>query len=1020
MKKVFVCVMALLSAVPLMAQRGFVPDASYYGSNYWAPDTLGDVRAVVSVAVPSDYVKAFIPWRRRDKAPEQKSLVIMDADNNVVNDVLPLTINKEYGEVLFKAPKAGRYVVYYLPYHTSGGPYPKVTYPKYPDRSEAAWREQAERLAAKIAKGKAKDVAEASFLKFESLGDFNSFYPMEITATSEEKRQLTDKNADKPFLLFPEDRKYPIRMFDNVAYRQYAEGASGSFYGEATLNEYYVFQLGLWAFKGDVKGVKVAFSDLVNDKGDKIPADSMTCFNTQGVDWEGKPQQFNVDVSKGRMQPLWLGVQMPGHATAGLYKGTVTVQDASGREQKVGVSILLSDNYLVDKGDKDLWRLSRLRWLNSQLQANDALVKPYTPMTLEGHTVGVLGRTLTTDALGLPQAIRSYFTEEMTSIGKTPLEILAKPMAFRIVQNGHELPLDVVSPAHFRKLDDGAVVWSSQARAGDLSLTLNARMEFDGYVSYNIKVKAENATSVDDIALLTPMNPAVAKYRLGMGFEGSRRPAEGHWKWDVKKNQEGFWFGTVNGGMQCLFRDTNYRRPLNTNFYQMQPLNLPPSWYNEGKGGIDYKEADGVLRVSTYSGARSLKAGEELNFNFLTFITPFRPIDTEKQWNDRYFHGYLPAEQVRKVKAGSDENAYHSADVVTEMGANVINLHHGNAVNPHINYPFFRPDFMKQYIDGAHEKNQRVKIYYTVRELTNWTPELFALKSLGHEIFSPGKGGGYAWLQEHFGDDYIAGWFVNAYKDAAIVNAGISRWHNFYVEGLNWLAKNVGIDGVYIDDLAFDRTTMKRIRRVLDANRPNALIDVHSCNQFDEADGYINSAFLYMEHFPFLDRLWFGENFKYEKGPDYWLTDVSGIPFGLMSEMLQDGGNPYRGMLYGMTAREPSNPMPARLWKAWDQFGIKGCRMMGYWVSYNPVKTNTDDVLATSYIRKGKVMIALASWAGTDKKVRLQMDWKQLGLNPKTAKLKATAIEGFQTEQTLNPADDITVPKGKGYLLVLE
>ena len=64
------------------------------------------------------------------------------------------------------------------------------------------------------------------------------------------------------------------------------------------------------------------------------------------------------------------------------------------------------------------------------------------------------------------------------------------------------------------------------------------------------------------------------------------------------------------------------------------------------------------------------------------------------------------------------------------------------------------------------------------------------------------------------------------------------------MEGLNWLTKNVGIDGVYIDDLAFDRNTMKRIRRVLESNRPDPRIDVHSANQFNPADGYINSIFL--------------------------------------------------------------------------------------------------------------------------------------------------------------------------------
>jgi hypothetical protein len=89
------------------------------------------------------------------------------------------------------------------------------------------------------------------------------------------------------------------------------------------------------------------------------------------------------------------------------------------------------------------------------------------------------------------------------------------------------------------------------------------------------------------------------------------------------------------------------------------------------------------------------------------------------------------------------------------------------------------------------------------------------MRSLGHEIYSTGKGGGYSWLQEHLGDDYIAAWYVPEIKDAAIVNSGMSRWHNYYVEGMNWLVQNVGIDGIYLDDVAFDRITMKRIKRVL-------------------------------------------------------------------------------------------------------------------------------------------------------------------------------------------------------------
>lgn len=93
---------------------------------------------------------------------------------------------------------------------------------------------------------------------------------MEIIATAQEKQALIDANSNKPFLLLPEDRKYPIRMFDDLSYRQVTQGATGEFFGEADLNEYYVLQLGLWAFKNPVNGVKVTFTDL-KGRNESIP-----------------------------------------------------------------------------------------------------------------------------------------------------------------------------------------------------------------------------------------------------------------------------------------------------------------------------------------------------------------------------------------------------------------------------------------------------------------------------------------------------------------------------------------------------------------------------------------------------------------------------------------------------------------------------------------------------------------------------------------------------------------------------
>jgi hypothetical protein len=493
---------------------------------------------------------------------------------------------------------------------------------------------------------------------------------------------------------------------------------------------------------------------------------------------------------------------------------------------------------------------------------------------------------------------------------------------------------------------------------------------------------------------------------MGLGLKGGNRPDTLKWKWDVaNKNQDGAWIGDVNAGLQYSLRDQHYVRPLNTNFYLQKPLLLPSSWGNEGKGGIQVFKKGKAILSDNYSGSRTMKKGDTLYYNFTLLITPFHPINTDFQWSNRFYH------------------KYENLDTIKATGANLINIHHATPINPFINYPFIAHKEMKSYINEAHLKGLKVKIYNTVRELSNSAYETFPLRSLGHEIYSPGKGGGYSWLQEHLGEDYIAAWYVPEIKDAAVVNSGMSRWHNYYVEGMNWLVKNVGIDGIYLDDVAFDRTTMKRIKRVLTKDGHPGIIDLHSANQYNKSDGFNNSANLYMEHFPYLNRLWFGEYFYYDKNsPDFFLTEVSGIPFGLMGEMLQDGGNAWRGMVYGMTNRMPwsdgADPRP--IWKAWDNFGMQGSKMIGYWVENNPVKSNQANVPVTIYRKDKSVLIALASWANEDVKIKLNVDWKALGIDPAKATITAAEVKNFQPAASFKDQEEITVPKGKGWMLVIK
>ena len=77
MKKLFLWALSALLTLPAAAQD-FVPEASFYGENYWTPDTLGNHRAIVSVNTPASVAEAYIPWRRRDANPEQKGIIVIN------------------------------------------------------------------------------------------------------------------------------------------------------------------------------------------------------------------------------------------------------------------------------------------------------------------------------------------------------------------------------------------------------------------------------------------------------------------------------------------------------------------------------------------------------------------------------------------------------------------------------------------------------------------------------------------------------------------------------------------------------------------------------------------------------------------------------------------------------------------------------------------------------------------------------------------------------------------------------
>lgn len=991
--------MKVLVCLALAAVTGLQAQEPRYGTGSWDADSLGDQRAVIRVRQAAPAVRVTIPWRRRDSLPEGRDIVVLSQASGKSMRLARGHIDRDAGTIAFEpADGPGEYDVYYLRYTGSvRANYPRVSYPR-PSPGDSAWI----RLLALEPEGMGdgwRGLPEAELVEIQSDGAWNSLAPMELIAGKEETRALLERHAGAALLLFPEDREHPIRMTRDLPHRWIEAGANGPVRISGVRGEYLAFQIGVYAVDS-LDSLSVKFTALHRGGvADSIPAALVTCFNLAGVDWEGRQFATRVSVPAGRVQALWFGIELPDSARPGRYEGTVTVGTRNHGRVALPVVLTIRDGAVAARGDDEPARLSRLRWLNSRLYQDDALVRPYTAVSVAGRTLSILGRRVVLGASGLPTSIRSYFTSAMTGVGAAGREVLRGPVALVATDAAGRVLRWQSSGVRYGRRGPAAVRWSASSTAGTLAMHLTGTLEADGNIEYQIRLSARRTTELGDIRLEIPLDSAVARYMMGLGQKGGRRPAPFEWRWYQQANQDAAWIGDVNAGLQFTLKDEHYVRPLNTNFYQLKPLVLPTSWYNAGRGGCRFTLEGAAYLVRCFSGARTIAAGDSLYFNLRLAVTPFRPITPAAQFSTRFYHAYVPL------------------DTVAAAGANVINVHHATAINPWINYPFLTPDTMRAYIDAAHRRGMRVKLYYTVRELTTRAPELWALRSLGHEVFAPGPGGGYSWLQEHLGDDYIAAWYVPQIKDAAIVTSGVSRWHNFYVEGLDWLARNVRMDGLYIDDVAFDRTTMKRVRKALDRHRPDALIDLHSANQYNPNDGWASSANLYLEHFPYLDRIWFGEYFDYDSPPDYWLVEMSGIPFGVMGEMLEGGGNPWRGMLFGMTNRLPWAGDPRPLWRVWDDFGIGDARMDGWWDPATPVRTGRSDVLATSYLREGRALVALASWAPDTAAVRLQVDWQTLGIDAATATIHAMPIRDFQPAAEFAPGAEIAVPPGQGWLL---
>ena len=390
-----------------------------------------------------------------------------------------------------------------------------------------------------------------------------------------------------------------------------ATPANGSiFRGEAMRGEYFTFQLGAYAARRPLL-LTATWTDLVGRSHRQILSSSrLRCTN---LPRGSIAEREGLLVGAGEVLAFWFGLDVPKLGiVADTYVARVVLSEKTPRAaagevsagevvaEGIRVEIAISDALATQSGDNELWRHSRLRWLDSTVgdstvgdstvgdsTAGDSTAGDSTAgdepaangssvngglsrlrgsrgcalgqadcIAVENAAYGTLlsapgGRQLGIGSIGLPLSLR---------VGGA--ELLAAPARLRLLRAHLGLTLSPDGPLHLERRAGGAVSWHQKLRAEEASVRVHiwGSMEVDGLAQMSAEIQivqrssqmsaeirrrtaeeevSSNATiALDDVRLELPLLSSMVPLINGFDIKGNERPNQVLWRWDGKQTTQ--------------------------------------------------------------------------------------------------------------------------------------------------------------------------------------------------------------------------------------------------------------------------------------------------------------------------------------------------------------------------------------------------------------------------------------------------------------------------------------------------
>ena len=943
-------------------------DRSHTGQVLWAESTWGGdspkapklfnwntwpCRVVFVVETDGAVARGEAVWRQSCYSIRQRGLKLLSAaTGEEIRDARVVHLDQERVTVEFRPTDGpGTYHLYY-------GAFDEVLFEPGVD-----WLGQADSGQAVTARPEC----------IEARCALDSFYPMEIVGLDEEVRALLERFPDRRYLVFPEDRHRPIVLDREIPAHWARTGPCDGLDLVADRNEYRVFQLGVWSCTGELHDLRVESTDLQSRDGAVVPAGRILCLTLESriqSEYISRPAPDQT-VHQGQVKALWVGIDIPQDAVAGTYTGTVTVCASNEPPTAVQLRVEVRDVAVPEKGDHDAWRLSRLRWLESDVGLSTEVFPPYSDLSLDrsANRIETWGHELALADSGLPASLR-YGDAEIMAV---PVELSATEGAL------------VAGSLDFVENRPDRMAWRALSNLAGAGLRVEGTIEYDGCAVFDLFLESTRTVALSDLTLKIAWRGEHAVLGSGMGYRG-RRNGNRCWR-DVQRSATCFspaiWMGSVQAGMGWATWDTK-------------------PWQDAARvdAATVTEEGDQVV-LQLNLGDHAITTQAPWHMRFALRPSPVKPPDV-RHWQFRYLHrggGFSPGPDDTPHSYLEDD--CRRLDELRQLGVTRLNLH--DWWGPAFNYAWQwdRPDNLSRLTEEAHKRGIFVKVYNSGRELSNLAPEFRALVNEGarHDFdleVNPEPDRRYqdAWHQNHAADGLPQGWprlHPDLGNEHTVPVSNATRNGNFYLESMRYMTRFFGTDGAYWDGAdgptLGHREMAKRLWVMFRQTNPDGLVDVHHGNSL------VRSPIAdFMLCFPFIDSIWHGEGFPYDRfDPWEWLTEISGLPFNLPSEIL--GGEDYivRAMLFGIWPRAgwgAGTECQRRLWACFDRFHIEQARMLGWWEEGNGVTVDRAGTYVTAFVHpEGGALLAVATWEqpvvawmGQQLDVSLRLDRAVLGL----------------------------------------